>query len=585
MRKNVLLLVGLLAGIWLGAAGTSVAEDAPTIDERIDSIMGAPAEWTSWFVFYKVPIAGGVPVVLFLLAGTAVFLTVYFRFINLRALGIAARTIRGRYTSKDAPGEITHFQALTTALSATVGLGNIAGVAVAVGLGGPGATFWMVIMGLCGMTTKFCECTLGVKYRKFDSKGKVHGGAMYYLSEGLKEHGMPRLGRFLAILFAILVIGGAFGAGNMFQANQAHAQVAAVFAPDMPGYVFGLAMAGMVGFVIIGGIVWIARVTSLLVPFMCGIYLIAAFVIVFLHLDQVLPAFQQIIRGAFDAEAVAGGLVGVLIQGVKRAAFSNEAGLGSAPIAHSAVKTDRPASEGLVALLEPFTDTVVVCTMTALVIIISGTWQVSGSVEEGGAQLFSSAGGGEVVQGLEAGQLLHIRNSKTVGEGGGKTEWKEVIGLVDAENYQATAVSGWIEAGMMESETGVRVTSRAFEQVIGWFPMVLAVAVFLFAFSTMISWSYYGEQGVIYLFRGFGDAHTKVHVMIYKVTFCLLVVAGSSASLNNVITLSDSMVFAMVVPNLIGVYLLLPVVKRELASYLEYTREKDRSGADGTAEG
>lgn len=583
MRKNVWLLVGLLSSIWLAAAGTSVAQE-PTIDERIDSILGAPAEWTSWFVFYKIPIAGGVPVVLILLAGTAVFLTVYFRFINLRALGVAARTIRGRYTSKDAPGEITHFQALTTALSATVGLGNIAGVAVAVGLGGPGATFWMIIMGLFGMTTKFCECTLGVKYRKFDSKGKVHGGPMYYLSEGLKEHGMPRLGRFLAILFAILVIGGAFGAGNMFQANQAHDQVSAVFAPDMPGYVFGLIMAVMVGFVIIGGIVWIARVTSLLVPFMCGTYLIAAFVIVFLHLDQVLPAFQQIFQGAFDAEAVAGGLVGVLIQGIKRAAFSNEAGLGSAPIAHSAVKTDRPASEGLVALLEPFTDTVVVCTMTALVIIISGTWQVSGSVEEGGAQLFSAAGGGEVVQGLEAGQLLHIRNSKTVGEGGDETEWKEVIGLVDDENYQATAVSGWIKAGAVESESGVKVTSRAFEQVISWFPKVLAVAVFLFAFSTMISWSYYGEQGVIYLFRGFGDAHTKVHVMIYKITFCLLIVAGSSASLSNVITLSDSMVFAMVVPNLIGVYLLLPVVKRELASYLEFAREKDRGGAGETAE-
>ncbi len=577
MRKKIWLLVGLLSGMWQLAAGTGMAQESTTIDEKIDWLLDTPAEWISWFVFYKLPIAGGVPVVLVLLAGTAVFLTVYFRFINLRALGLAVRTVRGRYTSGDAPGEITHFQALTTALSATVGLGNIAGVAVAVGLGGPGATFWMIIMGLFGMTTKFCECTLGVKYRKFDSKGKVHGGPMYYLKEGLREHGFPRLGRFLAVLFAILIIGGSFGAGNMFQANQAHDQVSAVFAPDMPGYVFGFAMAVMVGFVIIGGIVWIARVTSFLVPFMCVIYLIAAFAIIFLHLDQVLPAFQQIIRGAFDAEAVAGGLVGVLIQGIKRAAFSNEAGLGSAPIAHSAVKTNKPASEGLVALLEPFTDTVVVCTMTALVIIISGTWQVDGSVEEGGAQLFSTAGGGEVVQGLEAGQLLHLRNTKTVGEGEGETEWREVIGLVDEENYYAAPVEGWIEAGMVESESGVKVTSRAFEQVISWFPKVLAVAVFLFAFSTMISWSYYGEQGVIYLFRGFGDAHTRVHVMIYKIAFCLSIVAGASASLNNVITLSDSMVFAMVVPNLIGVYLLLPVVKRELASYLEFTGEKDRA--------
>jgi len=239
-----------------------MAEEGLTVDERIDKMLDVPAEWMSWFVFYKIPIWGGIPVVLILLAGTAVFLTIYFRFINLRSFGIAVRTIKGRYTSKDAPGEITHFQALTTALSATVGLGNIAGVAVAVGLGGPGATFWMIVMGLFGMTTKFCECTLGVKYRKIDSNGKVHGGAMYYLSEGLKEHGMPRLGRFLAILFAILVIGGAFGAGNMFQANQAHAQFSAVFAPDLPGYLFGIMMAIMVGFVIIGGIVWIARMTS-----------------------------------------------------------------------------------------------------------------------------------------------------------------------------------------------------------------------------------------------------------------------------------------------------------------------------------
>lgn len=576
MTKNLLLLITLLFGVWFGTLGAASAEEGQTVDEKIDSLMNAPADWTSSIVFYQLPIAGGVPVVLILLAGTAIFLTVYFRFINLRALGTAVRTIKGNYTDKNAPGQITHFQALTTALSATVGLGNIAGVAVAVSLGGPGATFWMIIMGLFGMTTKFCECTLGVKYRKIDSSGKVHGGAMYYLSEGLAEHGMPRIGRFLAILFAVLVIGGAFGAGNMFQANQAHAQFSTVFAPDMPGYLFGIIMAFMVGFVIIGGIVWIARVTSYLVPFMCGIYLLAAFAIVFLHMDQVLPAIQKIISGAFDAEAVAGGLVGVLIQGVKRAAFSNEAGLGSAPIAHSAVKTDKPASEGLVALLEPFTDTVVVCTMTALVIVISGTWQISGSVKDGGAQLFSSAGGSEMVQSLDAGQLVHVRNSETVEEEGNKVEWKEVIGLVDSKNYEETEVKGWVKAEKMASESGVNITSRAFEQVIGWFPMVLAIAVFLFAFSTMISWSYYGEQGVIYLFRGFGDAHTKVHVLIYKISFCLLIIAGASASLDNVITLSDSMVFAMVIPNLIGVYLLLPVVRRELNSYMDFARKTDR---------
>ena len=555
------------------------AQEEGGVDDKIDAIMGPVAKGADALVFFSIPVAGqSLPIVLIVLAVTAIFLTIRFRFINLRAFGMAVGTVRGKYTDPNAPGQITHFQALTAALSATVGLGNIAGVAVAIGLGGPGATFWMILMGLCGMTTKFCECTLGVKYRKIDQEGKVHGGAMYYLSEGLKERGLGGLGRVLAILFAVLVIGGAFGAGNMFQANQAHAQFAAVFAPDLPGYAFGLVMAVMVGFVIIGGIVWIARVTSVLVPIMCGLYLLAAIAIIVLHLDKVIPACQMIVQGAFDAEAIAGGFVGVLIQGIKRAAFSNEAGLGSAPIAHSAVKTDRPASEGLVALLEPFTDTVVVCTMTALVIVITGTWQVSGSVKEEGAQLFGSAGSTELVQDLEAGQLIHTRNSETTGEGEKETAWKEVIGLVDAETYEKTPVTGWVQADSITGESGVRVTSRAFAQVIEWFPKLLAIAVFLFAFSTMISWSYYGEQGVIYLFRGFGDAHTKVHVLIYKLVFCLLVVAGASASLDNVILLSDSMVFAMVLPNLIGVYLLLPVVKKEYTEFAEHVKRQREKG-------
>ena len=579
MRTRFACLPALLAAFAVFVSLPPAGAEENGIDEKIDAIMAPVAKGAETVVFFSLPVAGqSLPVVLIVLAFTAIFLTLRFRFLNLRAFGMALGTVRGKYTDPNAPGQITHFQALTAALSATVGLGNIAGVAVAVGLGGPGATFWMILMGLCGMTTKFCECTLGVKYRKIDKEGKVHGGAMYYLSEGLKEHGMGGLGRVLAILFAVLVIGGAFGAGNMFQANQAHAQFAAVFAPDLPGYAFGIVMAVMVGFVIIGGIVWIARVTSVLVPIMCGIYLLAAFAIIFLHLDQVLPAFQKIIQGAFDAEAIAGGFVGVLIQGIKRAAFSNEAGLGSAPIAHSAVKTDRPASEGLVALLEPFTDTVVVCTMTALVIVITGTWQVSGSIKDEGAPLVATAGGTELVQDLEAGQLIHLRNSESVGEGEEKTDWKEVIGLVDAETYEETPVTGWVQADSVAAESGVRVTSRAFAQVIGWFPKLLAIAVFLFAFSTMISWSYYGEQGVIYLFRGFGDAHTKVHVLIYKFFFCLLVVAGASASLGSVITLSDSMVFAMVLPNLIGVYLLLPVVKKEYEEFAAHVkRQKEES--------
>lgn len=554
---------------------SSQAQEEGGIDDKIDALITPIAEGADALVFFSIPVADQkLPIVLIALAVTAIFLTIRFRFINLRAFGMALGTVRGKYTDPNAPGQITHFQALTAALSATVGLGNIAGVAVAIGLGGPGATFWMILMGLCGMTTKFCECTLGVKYRKIDKEGKVHGGAMYYLSEGLKERGLGGIGRVLAIMFAVLVIGGAFGAGNMFQANQAHAQFAAVFAPDLPGYAFGLVMAVMVGFVIIGGIVWIARVTSFLVPIMCGLYTLTAIAIIVLHLDQVIPACQMILQGAFDAEAIAGGFVGVLIQGIKRAAFSNEAGLGSAPIAHSAVKTDRPASEGLVALLEPFTDTVVVCTMTALVIVITGTWQVSGSVKEEGAQLFATAGGSELVQDLEAGQLIHTRNSEKIGEGDEKVSWQEVIGLVDGDTYEKTEITGWVKADAVAGESGVRVTSRAFAQVIDWFPKLLAIAVFLFAFSTMISWSYYGEQGVIYLFKGFGDAHTKVHVLIYKLAFCLLVVAGAGASLDSVIKLSDAMVFAMVLPNLIGVYLLLPVVKKEFTEFAEHVKRQ-----------
>jgi alanine or glycine:cation symporter, AGCS family len=349
-------------------------EVGKSMAERIDETIAPIAVMADKIVFFGLEVTDGVvlPIVLILLAFTAIFLTIYFRFINLRGFGIALRTARGKYTPKDAPGEITHFQALSAALSATVGLGNIGGVAVAVGIGGPGATFWMIVMGLCGMTTKFAECTLGVKYRKFMKNGTVKGGGMYYLSDGLREIGLGGLGKVLALIFAVFVIGGAFGAGNMFQANQAFSQMSNTF-PVLNGasgngaVYFGLAMAILTGLVILGGIVSIARVTSFLVPFMCGMYVIACLIIIFGNITALPGAFGTIISSAFSNDAVTGGIIGVLIQGVRRAAFSNEAGLGSAPIAHSAVKTNEPASEGFVALLEPFVDTVVVCTMSALV--------------------------------------------------------------------------------------------------------------------------------------------------------------------------------------------------------------------------
>ncbi|MBP82441.1 MAG: sodium:alanine symporter [Verrucomicrobiales bacterium] len=554
---------------------------------RIDGALEGVSDVAANFVFGGPTITEGVtlPIILVILGSTAVFLTVYFKFINLRGFGIAFRTVRGKYTDKDAPGQITHFQALSAALSATVGLGNIAGVAVAVGIGGPGATFWMIIMGLCGMTTKFAECTLGVKYRRIQKDGTVRGGAMYYLRDGFKEIGMGRFGGFLAILFAIFVLGGAFGAGNMFQANQAFSQFHGQFMGDMSidtaKLVFGCILAGIVAAVILGGIVRIAHVTAFLVPFMCGAYVLAALFIIVSNIGELGSAFGVIFSSAFSTSAVTGGLIGVLIQGIKRAAFSNEAGLGSAPIAHAAVKTNKPASEGFVALLEPFVDTVVVCTMTALVIVITGTWQVSAEVSsKAGIAMVVAPGASEVVQQLDNGQYIHVKGTEdfekpaTNGKEAEVVNYTEVIGLVSPEFKNSTKKTGWVESSAIADRKGVPMTSLAFGSKISWFPKVLTIAVVLFAFSTMISWSYYGEQGIIYLFSKFGD-NVKIPVIIYKVVFCLLVIVGSSASLSSVINLSDAMIFAMVAPNLIGLYFLLPVIKKEANDYLEHVKRID----------
>ena len=438
------------------------------------------------------------PIVVVWLGLAAVVITIYFKFLNLRSWRLAADTIRGKYSSKDDPGEITHFQALCAALSGTVGLGNIAGVAIAIGVGGPGATFWMILVGLFGMTSKFCECTLGVKYRTIEN-GKVYGGPMQYLKKGFAEKGMGPLGMILAGLFAFLCIGGSFGGGNMVQANQACSQLVGVLGEgsflDNNRWVFGLFMGVAVGLVIIGGIKSIASVTAALVPFMCGIYMAAGLLVIFLNVGQIGSAVGLIFEGAFAPTAVGGGIIGVMIQGMKRATFSNEAGIGSAPIAHSAAKTKFAASEGIVALLEPFIDTVVVCTTTALVIIITGTY---------------------TQEGLQ----------------------------------------------------GVEVTSAAFGSVISWFPLVLTVAVILFAFSTMISWSYYGVQAWSHLF-----GRSKKAELIYKILFCVFVVIGSSLSMGSVFDFSDAMIFAMSVPNVIAMYILMPKVKDEYERFIAHTKK------------
>lgn len=433
-------------------------------------------------------------VVVWLILGGLVF-TLGFKFVNFRKFKFAIDIVRGKYSDPNESGEVSHFQALTAALSATVGLGNIAGVAIAISIGGPGATIWMILAGLLGMSMKFVECTLGVRYRQIDERGVVYGGPMYYLSQGLKDRGMGGLGKVLAILFAIMTIGASFGGGNMFQVNQAYSQFSSNLAPGFPGWIFGVIMAILIGIVIIGGIKSIARVTEKVVPFMTGIYFTAAIIIIGISYEAIPGALKAIYEGAFYSKAVYGGLIGVLIVGFQRAAFSNEAGIGSAPIAHSAVKTNNPASEGLVGLLEPFIDTVIVCTLTALVIIVTDNYQFQQDVE------------------------------------------------------------------------GVTLTSQSFATIFPWFDIVLTVAVIFFAFSTMISWSYYGQQAWAYLF-----GKSLLADLIYKGFFCIFVVIGAALSLGKVFTFSDAMIFAMCFPNVLGLYILAPEANRLLKGYIQKVR-------------
>jgi AGCS family alanine or glycine:cation symporter len=483
---------------------------AQSVDERVNEIFASSTGWFVSFIFSSFPGTSFPWIVGWLVIAATVF-TIYFGFIQFRAFPHSIALVRGDYSDPNDAGEVSHFQALATALSGTVGLGNIAGVAVAVGIGGPGATFWMILAGLMGMASKFTECTLGVKYRNEYPDGTVSGGPMYYLTKGFAERGIPA-GKILAVLFSIFCILGALGGGNMFQANQAHAQISNVVG-EYPGWITGLVLATVVFAVIVGGLKSIARVTEKVVPFMGILYVAAALVIIAMNADKIGWAFGQIFAGAFTGLGVAGGMVGALIQGFRRAAFSNEAGVGSAAIAHSAVRTKEPITEGFVSLLEPFIDTVVICTMTALVIIITG-------------QLVSDPNTG-----------LYLLNE------GGRT-----IQTVDGN-------------------TGVSLTSAAFSSAFGWFQYVLAIAVILFAFSTMISWSYYGLKAWTFLF---GEGQAKE--LVFKVIFCVFVVIGAAANLGPVIDFSDAAIFAMAVVNIIGLYFLMPVVRAELDSYLSRLR-------------
>ena len=512
-KKNRTLLLFLLMPLF------SIAQESSEkgLDDKINEAFKPIANWFEAVILHDFPFTAslfgtGIPTIIILLVGGALFFTIYFGFVNVRHFSTSIKTVSGKFDSLDkkddsnTEGEVSHFQALATAVSGTVGNGNIAGVAMAIAIGGPGATFWMILCGLLGMSTKFVECTLGVKYRDVGEDGTVYGGPMYYMTKGLKEIGFEKLGKFLAIVFAFLCIGASFGGGNAAQSNQAAVQLVNSF--GMTGgsarTIIGLIMMVFVGIIIIGGIKRIASVTEKIVPFMAIMYVVACFYIILTNITFVDDAFGMIFSQAFSPNAGLGGLLGVLVTGFRRAAFSNEAGAGSASIAHSAVKTNYPASEGLVALLEPFIDTVVICTLTALVIIIFN----------GDSTVFNYGGQGGIV----------------------------MIDGVPAE--------------------GASITAAAFSKYISFSGPFLTIAVVLFAVSTMISWSYYGLQSWIYVF-----GKSKAADLTYKIIFLLFIVIGAAGDMSSVWGFSDAMILGLVFPNMVGLFFLFPKVKDELAKY------------------
>jgi AGCS family alanine or glycine:cation symporter len=456
------------------------------VDQTINAWLAPVADWFGKVMFYSVPVAGAqLPLILVWLIAGGVICTLYFRFVNLRGFGHSLRVIRGDYSNRNLPGEASPFQALSTAVSGTVGLGAIGGVALAVAIGGPGAAFWMVIAGFLGMSTKFAEVTLAVKYRKVRPDGTVTGGAMYYVTEAFNRRGLPRIGKFLAGFFCVAAVGGSL---TIFQVNQAYAQFNAVTGFDQ-AFVFGLVVAVWIGFVLFGGVKRIVRWTDKLSPLMCLLYILACAVVLGANYANVPGAFVTIVTEAFAPQAVTGGVIGALIAGFRRAAFANEAGLGSAPMAHATVRTSEPMSQGFAALMEPFLDTVIICLLTALVVVVTGVYQTSAA-------------------------------------------------------------------------DGIVLTSEAFATVVSWFPIVLAVVAILFALSTVLSWGYYGEQAWTWLF---GERHASR--VSYRLFLCSVLSIAGTLDLRQIVNIVDSLNFAMAIPNLIAVYLLMPELRADLASY------------------
>ena len=471
------------------AAPAALAQEAAESTSLADSIFQPIVDFLSILLFFKIGGENGFPFIVLWLFVAAVFFTLRMGFINFRGLGHAIAVVQGKFDDDHDEGEVSHFQALATAVSGTVGLGNIAGVAIAIQLGGPGAMFWLTIAGLCGMVSKFVECTLSVKYRRRQPDGTILGGPMYYLNQGLAARGMRPVGQGLAVLFSILCLGGALGGANMFQSNQAYAAISGLI-PALPAWLFGLILATLSAFVIIGGIKRIGSVAEKLVPAMATLYVIACFIVIFANITEVPAAVGTIVSEAFVPKAAVGGFIGVMVQGIRRSSFSNEAGVGSAAIAHSAARTDEPVREGLVSLLEPLIDTVIICNLTAISIVLTGAYIV-----DPGSEL-----------------------------------------------------------------SGVDMTATAFGSVVGWFPIVLSIAVCLFAFSTIISWSYYGIQAWTYLFG-------ERSAIAFKIIYVVCTFLGCLTSLSLIIDFSDLLLLGMAFPNLLGCYILSNEVAGDLSNY------------------
>ena len=557
-----------------------------SFSEILTGAFSSMVAWADRWIVQIGPSINGetVPLMVILLLGVGFYLTVRTGFVQISRLGHGFGVTTGRYDDPDDPGDVSHFQALTTALSATVGIGNIAGVALAIHYGGPGALFWMWVTAVLGMATKYSEVTLAQKYRITDENGTVAGGPMYYIERGLGSRWKP-----VAIFFAVMLGLTAFLTGNAVQANTVADQINTTF--GTPVELVGLLTATVVGLVILGGISRIGRVTSILAPVMAAIYVAGALLIILFNLGAVPGAFASIFAEAFNPKAgIAGVGTGVflvtLMWGVRRGLFSNEAGQGSAPIAHAAAKTDEPVSEGVVALLEPFIDTIVICTLTGLVIVMTGshTARFPTEITLGGGDVsyVVESDGGRVTAG-EAPAQIGFANGAQVEGVGASLAWHEVAvetvyvdedqtmpftGIFYPDRGEAVSANGTVHTSLYGDavESGAPLTAQAFRNGLSplgdWGHYIVLVGVLLFGVSTAVAWSYYGDRCAYYLLGAKA-------VVPYKWLFLIAHFGGAAGTLAVVWALGDLMLAIVIWPNLIALFMLAPVVVKETKSYFE----------------